>query len=142
MNSLLFLIICIFFAEATMGQDSIPVVRQYDNDNPITATDSAFHNIPNTIFISLDEGFDDSIYVTVNSIAFLKTYLKTNESIGYAESFGIGFKDSSEIKELKILFVNANRYIKEKLNLNYKSLQVRGLKQWTLIYTNKFPKRE
>lgn len=129
------------FIKQVAGQDSIRVVRQYENDKPITAVDSAYHMVRNVIFISLDEGFEDSVLVTVNDTVILNEYLKTNESIGLAGSFGIHFTDSCEIKDLKIRFIKANRYIQERVNLNYKSLQIRGLNPWHLIYTNRFPMR-
>ena len=50
----------------SFGQDSIQVVRQFENDKPLTKADSFFNSIPNIIFLDLDEGFDDSIRVTVN----------------------------------------------------------------------------
>lgn len=124
------------------GQDSIRVNRQYNNDKPKSAIDSFYNRIPNTIFISLDEGFDDSLYITVNDKVFLNKHLKSNESIGLAGGFGISFDNSSDVKILKLKFVNANFYIEEKVDLSYKSLQIRGLKQWLLIYTNQFPMRE
>ena len=137
-----FVIASILICESSLGQDSIKVVRQYDNDKPITSADSAFHKVLNTIFISLDEGFDDSLYITVNDILFLNKYLKSNESIGYAAGFGIHFNDSSETKDLKIKFIKANRFIQERINLKYKSLQVRGLNPWLLQYSNRFPLRQ
>ncbi len=136
------LITSIFIFQKIDGQDSVRVIRQYENDKPKTAIDSFYHKSYNAIFISLDEGFDDSLYITVNDIPVLNKHLKSNESIGYAGGFGIHFNDSSEIKDLKIKFVKANRYIQERINLKYKSLQVRGLNPWVLIYTNHFPMRE
>ncbi len=129
-------------ASEIIGQDSIHVVRRYENDKPVTTVDSAFYSIRNTIFVSLDEGFDDSIYVAVNDVPLVNAYLKTNLSIGLAGGFAIDFNDSSEIKNLKILFVKAHRIIYEKINLGYKSLQVRGLNPWQLVYTNRTPMRE
>ena len=120
------------------GQDSIRLTRQYENDRPVTRLDSFFYQVPNTIFISLDEGFNDSLHVSINDTIILRQYFITNESIGYAGGLNISFKDSSEVKILKLLFIKANKYILEKVNLNYKSLQIRGLKPWLLIYGNRF----
>jgi len=103
--------------------------------------DSGFHSIPNAIFISLDEGFDDIVRVTVNEELVFEGYLKTNESIGLAKTLIVSFKDQKEVKMLKVSFLKTNRYILEKLNLNYKSLQVRELSSWVLIYANRFPMR-
>ena len=124
------------------GQDSIPVQRRYVVDKPVTIADSFYHRIPNAIFISLDDGFDDSLYVTVNDLPVLSGYFKTNESIGYAAGFGIHFKDSSEIKKLKIMFVKTNLYILEQVNLRYKSLRIGKTNPWVLFYNNRFPIQE
>ena len=142
MKLLLISIVSFVIYQNVLGQDSIHVVRQYNNDKPTIKIDSAYYKLHNTIFISLGEGFNDSLYITVNDIPFLNEYLKSNESIGYAGGFGILFTDSAEIKDLKIKFVKANRYIQERVNLTYKSLEIRGLNPWLLIYTNHFPMRE
>lgn len=123
------------------GQDSIRLTRQYENERPATSLDSFFYQVPNTIFISLDEGFDDSLHISINDTVILRQYFITNESIGLAGGLNISFKDSSEVKILKLLFIKANKYILEKVNLNYKSLQIRGLKPWLLIYGNRFYRR-
>lgn len=139
----LLIIILVFLAfQKAYGQDSVRVVREYNNDKPKSSIDSFFNNIPNTIFISLDEGFDDSLYITVNDKVILNQYLKTDASIGLAGGFIITFDTLSDIKILKLKFVKANVYIEEKLYLTYKSLQIRGPKHWLLIYTNQFPMRE
>ena len=124
------------------GQESIKVSRQYDSHKPKSSNDSFFQSIPNTIFISLDEGFNDSLYITVNDTVFLNQYLKSNESIGYAGGFVISFNKPTDSKILKLKFVNSNFYIEEKVNLAYKFLQIRGLKPWLLLYTNQFVTRE
>jgi hypothetical protein len=142
MKLLIFSFVFMLIFQKISGQDSIRVVREYNNERPITKFDSILYDVKNTVFISLDEGFDDSLYVTVNSIPLLKGYLKSNQSIGYAGGFEIHFKDSSEIKNLKIKFVKANRYIQEKVNLRYKALQIRGLNPWMLVYSNHFSMRE
>ncbi len=140
---LLVIFIFIYFTfHKAYGQDSVRVIREYDNDKPKSSIDSFFNNIPNTIFISLDEGFDDSLYITVNDKVILNQYLKTDASIGLAGGFIITFDNLSDIKILKLKFVKANVYIEEKLYLTYKSLQIRGRKHWLLIYTNQFPMRE
>ena len=141
MKYLTILIVLNLFCLFCCAQDSIRVIRQYEDDKPVTKTDSVFNSIPDILFISLDEGFDDSIRVTINRELIFAGYLKTNESIGLATTLMIANKNPREIKILKVTFVNANRYISEKLNLNYKSLQVRGLNPWLLIYTNRFPMR-
>jgi hypothetical protein len=123
------------------SQDSIHVTRRYENDSPVTKWDSAFNSIPNILFISLDEGFDDSVTVTVNSELVFSGYLKTNESIGLAKTLIIPNINGSEKKLLKVTFVNASRCIIENVNTNYKSLQIRGLNTWLLVYTNRFPMR-
>jgi hypothetical protein len=124
------------------GQDSVRVFRQYYHDRPQSGIDSFYQTISNTIFISLDEGFDDSLYITVNDTVFLNQYLKTNESVGLAGGLAISFNSPTDVKILKLKFVNENFYIEEKVDLTYKSLQIRGLKYWLLIYTNQFPVRE
>ncbi len=100
-------IICFCHFQCVLGQDSITVLRKYENDKPVTAFDSGFHKVKNAIFISFDEGFNDSCYITVNGIPFINAYLKTDESIGLATSFGLHFKDSSDSKILTIKFVKA-----------------------------------
>lgn len=143
MKLLLFTLTSFFIFQITVGQDSIRTVRQYNYEKPKTANDSfVYYKIPNSIFISLDEGFEDSVYVTVNNRPFLNKRLQTNESIGYADGFRITFKDSSEIFDLKIVFINANRYIHEKVNLSFKFLQIRGFSSWFLNYSNNCPMRE
>ena len=142
MKHLLIIQFILFIIQSTYGQDSLKVNRQYNNDKPKSSVDSFYHSIPNTIFVSLDEGFDDSLYITVNNTIFLNKYLKSNESIGYAGSFGISFDKPTDVKILKLKFVNSNVYIEEKVNLAYKSLQIRGLRPWLLIYTNQIPMRE
>ena len=124
------------------GQYSVQVIRTYDNTKPSTLIDSVYNSIHNTIFISLDEGFDDSLYITVNDIPFLNESLKTNESIGYAGGFGIHFKDSCDIKRIRLKFVKANYFIDEILDLNYKSVRIFHYGQWTFYYTNLFPMRQ
>ena len=142
MKTPLIVILSIHSFQKSFGQDSIKVVRQYNYAGPTTYVDSFFYHIANTIFISLDEGFDDSLYITVNDTIVLNQHLKSNESIGYAGGFGIHFTDSSDIKTLKLKFVNADFYIEEKVNLTFKSLQIGGGKPWRLYYSNKFPMRE
>ncbi|GEM_PF-3287840 len=142
MKHLLISLLITLTIHSSYGQDSIKVTRQYYNDKPKSPVDSFFQSIPNTIFVSLDEGFNDSLYITVNDTIILNQYLKSNESIGYAGGFGISFDKPSDVKILKLKFVNSNFYIEEKVNLAYKSLKVRGLRPWLLIYTNQFPMRE
>src|SRR3954452_377704 len=115
----------IIFSNYAFSQDSIPVTRYYDNQPPETKLDSALFNLPNILYISFYEGFDDSICVFLNRKLFYSAYLKTDESIGFAGSFGFIFKDSSEVNDLEIHFIKENRIIKERLDLKYKSLQIR-----------------
>lgn len=136
---LLLSVICL--AQESFPQRRIHVAHQYENNKPRSMADSFYHSFANTIFISLDEGFDDSLVITINDTTIMNSYFKTNESIGHAGSFGVSFKDSSEVILLKIRFINGGRYLEERLNLRYKSLQVRGLRNWLLIYTNQFPMR-
>ena len=58
------------------GQDSIRVEREYWKDIPITKADSAFNSIPDVLFIDLDEGFNDSVVVTVNDERIFSGYIK------------------------------------------------------------------
>jgi len=139
---LLCLILCAFTFQKGIAQDSVHVKREFWNNKSESRADSIWNSVQNTIFISFDEGFDDSLNITVNDKVVFNGYLKTNYSIGYAGGLGINFNDSSEVKILKLHFVNANFYIREKVNLSYKSLQIRGLNPWLLIYTNQFPMRE
>jgi hypothetical protein len=126
-----------------LGQDTINVIRNYNNDNPKSTLDSVFHNMPNMIFIDLDSGFDDSVCITVNSNSVLNKYLKTNESIDLAGSFVVSFEDSSDIKNLELKFFKGNFVIKEKINLGYKSLRIaRYSHHWQLDYSNHFYMRE
>jgi hypothetical protein len=138
-TTIFFLLILVCFVG--LGQDSIKVAREYWNDIPITKADSAFNSIPDVLFIDFDEGFDDSIVVTINDERIFSGYIKTNESIGLAHSLIISNKNPKEVKILKVTFVNANKCIVERLNLNHKSLHIRGLNPWVLIYTNRFPMR-
>jgi hypothetical protein len=136
------IILIVFVFQKSYSQDSIPVLRHYNYDKPKTSIDSFIYETLNTIFISLDEGFDDSLYITVNDSIVLNKYLKSNESIGYASGFHISFNKLSDIKILKLKFVKANFCIVEKVNLGFKSLEIRGLRSWLLNYTNQFPMRE
>ncbi len=136
--SILFLIV-----SNILGQDTINVKRNYDNDNPKSRLDSLFYNVPKMIFIDLDCGFDDSVCITVNANPVLNKYLKTNESIDLAGSFVVSFADSSEIKNLELKFFKGNFVIKERINLGYKSLRIaRYSHQWQLNYSNYFYLRE
>lgn len=126
----------------SQGQDSINVTRKFENDRPVTRIDSTLNAIPNVIFLDLNEGFDDSIRVSVDGELIFSGYLKTNFSIGLARSFTISFRDPRECKILKVEFVNANSYILEQLNLNYKSLGIGKYYSWFLTYSNCFPMRE
>jgi hypothetical protein len=137
--------ICILFCfvfQNSYAQDSVRVLRQYENEKPTTFLDTFYNKIPNTIFIWLNEGFEDSLYVTVNDTIVLNQSLKSNESIGYAGGVGIHFDNPCEVKILRLKFIKANFYIEEKLNLAYKSLEIRGLRPWLLVYTNHFYMRE
>jgi hypothetical protein len=126
----------------TYGQDSVTIYRQFCNDKPKSRVDSFMTCFPKIMFISLDEGFDDSLYITVNDTVVINRYLKTNESIDYADGFGIVFDKPTDVKILKLKFVRANIIIREQVNLHYKSLQIRGLRPWLLVYTNQFPMRQ
>lgn len=139
---LLSIVLGLSIFQQAAGQDSICVVRQYENDKPITKADSYFYKLPNVVYVTLDEGFNDSILVTVNDTVVLNEYLKTNASIGLAGGFVIHFDDACEIKDLKITFVKANYYIHERVKPAYKSLRVSYLNTWHLIYTNRIPMRE
>lgn len=121
------------------GQDSIAVIRQYYSDSVKTKADSFFYKIQNTIFISLWEGFDDSLCITVNDKILVKQHFKTDKSLGLAGQFQVSFENQTDVKVLKLNFAKANLYIEEKLNLAYKSLQIRRDYRWLLIYTNHFP---
>lgn len=139
MKTLVIFILLILGSNTCWGQDSITVVRQYSNDNAITVADSFFNKVANTIFISLWEGFEDSLCISVNNERILKQLFKTDESLGLAGNFQIQFESPSDVKILKLHFIKANFYIEERLNLAYKSLQIRKNKRWFLIYTNHFP---
>jgi len=138
MKPILFLLAALIAFQKVNAQDSIRVLRQYENDRPTTQLDSVFNIIPNAVYISFDEGFNDSVFVTVNNVIYMDEYLKTDESNGYAGSFVITFKDSAETEDLKIKFAKTNRYIEEKVNLKYKALHIRKLDQWLLTYTSHF----
>jgi hypothetical protein len=142
MKIILSFIVTISFLQKLTGQDSVHVVRGYINSGPKTQIDSLYSQVTNTIFIILDTGFDDSIYITDNGMPALNRYLKTNHSIDYAGAFEIYFKDSSEAHDLKIKFVNGNFYIREKVNLHYKALNIGLYNSWELTYSNHFPMRE
>jgi hypothetical protein len=123
-------------------EDTIRVEKHYDNRGPLTRMDSAYFSIPNSVFVSLDEGFNDSVHVTVNDHRIIDRSLKTNESIGLAAGFAISFRDTSEVKIIQIRFIKQNKIIVEKLDLRYKSLQVRGLRPWGFYYGNRFYMRQ
>ena len=142
MKLLKILIVFSLVSSNLFGQDIITVRYHYDNSKIKTKLDSVFYNINKTIFISLDDGFNDSLIVTVNDLPVLNQYLKTNESIGLAGSFEIHFSDSSEIKILRLNFIKASCYIVEKINLNYKSLIINKVGSWQFYYSNHFFMRE
>lgn len=138
-----FIIISLFLLKNAAGQDSVRVTRVFENNEPITAIDSLYHQMHNTIWVSFDEGLKDSIYVTVNGYTFFNKHIETNESIGYADGFGLGFEDSTKAMIIKIKFVKANFYIQERVNVKYKSLRLGHYKRgWQLLYENSFPMRE
>ena len=137
--TILFIVVCFDVA----GQAPVRVQKNYYNDKPITAIDSFYHNFfPNSIIVSLDDGFDDSLYITVNEEVVLNRYLKTDESIGLAGSFVISFKDSSDIKNLRLKFVGKKITIEERVSLKYKSLRIFASDPPLFLYTNQFPMRE
>ena len=88
------------------------------------------------------EGFNDSVFIFRNEICIDTFFLVTNESIGAAGSSGISFQTNNEIIDLTIRFKSSGAIIKERLYLNFKHLQIRGLKQWELYYSNHFPMLE
>ncbi len=140
LKSLLVLSFLIVFKFDVFGQGLINAVRQYDNDTPITTLDSSLSAIPKTIFLSLFEGFDDSTSIFINDTCIYNDYLKSNESIGHTGLIlPVQFQDSSQILILTIRFKKSQKLLKEQLTLTYKSVQVRGLRQWMFIYTNRFP---
>ena len=51
----------------------------------LTRLDSAFYQIPNVIFISLDEGFDDSLDISINDT--LVIHLRESLLYAYAMRF-------------------------------------------------------
>jgi hypothetical protein len=120
-------------SQMIFGQDSIAVIRHYNNAKPSTNLDSIIYDLPKMIFVSLDNGFDDSLYITVNDIPVLNKYLITNPSIDQAAWFTIGFKDSTEVKVLKLKFIKANRYLEERVNFQYKSLIISGASPWQIL---------
>lgn len=142
MKVILTTIFLIQFSSKVIGQDTMKVIRYYHNDKPKSFVDSIYNSIPNAIFISLNEGFNDSLYITVDDEVVLNRYLKTNGSIGLAGGFVISFKDSLEFKNLKLRFINGNLFAEERLNLSYKSLEIRYRKLLELTYTSHFPMRE
>jgi hypothetical protein len=138
MKPILFLLAAIIAFQTASAQDSIHVLRQYENDRPDTQLDSVFNKIPNVVYISFDEGFNDSVLITVNNVIYMDGYLRSNESLGYAGGFVLSFNDSADTQDLKIKFVKTGRYIEEKVNLKYKALHIRKPDQWLLTYTNHF----
>lgn len=74
---------------------------------------------------------------------FYNKYIETNESIGYAGGFGLGFEDSTKALIMKIKFVKGNFCIQERINVKYKSLRVGHYQRgWWLGYGNRFGMRE
>ena len=66
MKRIIYLLVSILTIQKAIGQDSIHVKWEFWNDKPESRADSIWNSIPNTVFISFDEGFDDSLCVTVN----------------------------------------------------------------------------
>lgn len=137
-----FIIALLALSYQVQAQDSVSVVREYHNNQPRSSLDSLYHSFHNRIFISLGEGFADSMYITVNGTEMINGYVRTDPSTGIAGSFGFSFTDSSDIKILRLTFVRRHFYIEERVNLAYKSLEIRNLGKWHLVYDNRFYWRE
>lgn len=135
-------LVSMLYAPIIYAQDTIAATRHYDNTRPATTIDSAFYNIEKMIFVSLDNGFDDSLYITVNGFPVINKYLVTDHSIDQAAWFMIRFTDSTEVKYLKLKFVKANRCLEEKVDLSYKSLIISKRDSWKISYSNHFFMRE
>lgn len=114
----------------------------YDPAPPATRADSLFGSVPNTIVIDFMEGFNDSVYIFQNEQCIDTLLLVTNESLGLAGSIGICFKDKMDTIDLAIRFKSSGAVIRERLNLNFKHLQIRRLGKWQLYYSNHFPMLE
>lgn len=126
------------------AQDSIPCVRTYNREGPVTTIDSFFFRIPNTLFVNFNSSFDDSVIVTINGQVVLNRYLQTNHSIDLAGSICVSFDDSADCKTMIVYLVNAGKYFTEKLDFHFKALDIWTQKQkpWNLCYSNSFPLRE
>jgi hypothetical protein len=120
-------------------KDSIirPTTHFYST-GPVSIADSVFNSIPNVIDISFMEGFNDSVFLFKNGKAFDSLFLNTNQSLGFAGNTAIHF-NKGKIVELIVRFRSSSYVIREKLNLNYKHLQIRNLDGLELYYSNHFP---
>lgn len=130
-----------FFMLGQKGSDTKTEVY-LDSAPPKTSVDSFYYSIPNVISLSFMEGFNDSVFVFRNGKCIDSLYLITNESIGLAGSMMINFKSSEEVIDLELRFKSSGTILRERLNLNYKHLQIRRLAQWGYYYSNQFPMLE
>jgi hypothetical protein len=144
MKILCFLSILFFNCQFVFGQvDSLIKTEVYfDSAPPANHIDSFFYSVPNVIFIDFMEGFDDTVFLYRNVKCIDTMLLITNESIGWAGATGFYFDSKMDIIEFKILFKKTNLMITEKLNLNFKHLQIRRIYNWSLYYSNHFPRLE
>ncbi len=131
------------FSQNSNCDSLLYVVTQFDSKKLESKLDSAFNSIPNKLFVSFMEGFNDSVFVYVNYKIIFADFLKTNESIGSTNLIlPIPFQSSNDIIYLTIRFRNERKYIKEKLDLQFKHLEVRKIFRWYFIYSNQFPLAE
>jgi hypothetical protein len=144
MRGLYFLLLLFIGPHFCFGQrDSIIETEvRVDNAPPQNNFDSVYYySFPDYLIITFMEGFNDSVFVYHNGKCVDSLFLVTNESIGYAGQINIGYCRKETI-DFAIRFKSSGAIIKERLNLNFKHLEIARYHKWILFYSNHFPKLE
>src|SRR5688572_17071686 len=102
MRFIYFSIVMLVLPILSLGQkDSIIQTKVYfDSRPPQNQVDSLYYSVPNALFLTFMEGFNDSVFVFRNEICIDTFFLVTNESIGAAGSSGISFQTKNDIFDL------------------------------------------
>ncbi|MGG9961066.1 hypothetical protein [Ferruginibacter sp. SUN106] len=140
---LLLNLLFIFQCYALAAQDTSKVAKFYEQDVLLSSLDSMLREVPNSIFLSLGAGFDDSTFVFINDTCIYQNYLKSNESIDHTGvMFPIYFSDSNATLKLTIRFKKSGVVIEDYIDKKFKLLLVNYYRQWQLVYTNHLPMLE
>ena len=130
----------------THAQDSCKgktsrTIKTYDIRKKLTEQGTFFYS-HKLFWISLCEGFNDSIQIFVNNKLLIEGRAITNESIGIAKEVIVNFDHLSDKKIMQLILVNRNVCLTETLELNYPFLEINYNNNWQLKYINHIIKRE